>query len=407
MTDRSVEVLYNAATIGVLHVRGSLTTFQFNDDYHECSPRPIVGQQFEESPRRVWRQSARVPAWFANVLPERGPLLDYLAQQLEFNPRNEGDVLLAVGSDLPGAVALGREVDSQGHHHDPVDALGPATINPTDSAASSVRFSVAGVQLKLSMMDTAGGFRLPGAGRLGDFLVKFPGTYPGMVRNEYAMMRWAALCGLDVPEIRLAQPSQVTLPEGLGRFDQSELYVVRRFDRALNSKVHIEDFNQVIGQWPEEKYRGCSSESLGRLIHSICGESDFWEYLRRLLFIVLIGNEDAHLKNWSLRYSDVRHARLAPAYDLVSTVVYDGLDRGLALKLGGSVEFGRIGLPQFERVAAKSGADETLVRGVLGDFVKVFEASGLQIREEQLLTDDFWRRLENHHASLRVLRTGG
>ena len=53
MTDRSVEVLYNAATIGVLHVRGSLTTFQFNDDYHECSPRPIVGQQFEASGDRL------------------------------------------------------------------------------------------------------------------------------------------------------------------------------------------------------------------------------------------------------------------------------------------------------------------------------------------------------------------
>jgi serine/threonine-protein kinase HipA len=104
-------------------------------------------------------------------------------------------------------------------------------------------------------------------------------------------------------------------------------FVANRFDRSADgAAVHIEDFAQVLDRYPEQKYPSPRSSEdaadfavVGEVIAAVCPQ-DLREYLRRLVFMVLSGNADLHLKNWSLRYPDGRRARLAPAYDLIANV---------------------------------------------------------------------------------------
>jgi serine/threonine-protein kinase HipA len=175
------------------------------------------------------------------------------------------------------------------------------------------------------------------------------------------MMTLAKAVGINVPEVRLVATNDIgRLPQDLPEaFGQS--LAVRRFDRPrAGERAHVEDFAQVFGVYPENKYRKASYGSIARVLWLEAGEDAVTEYTRRLVFNVLIGNADAHLKHWSLIYADRRTARLAPAYDLVGTVPYIPADR-LALSLGDTKEFADIDLERFRRFAEKAGLPVRLV----------------------------------------------
>ncbi len=109
---------------------------------------------------------------------------------------------------------------------------------------------------------------------------------------------------------------------GLDRDRRFYAYAVRRFDLDPQRRtIHIEDLAQVRGFYPNRKYHG-SFETVGALVYRQHDPEALREFTRRLTFNVLIGNGDAHLKNWSLIYHDRRNHTLAPAYDLVATFVY-------------------------------------------------------------------------------------
>jgi len=101
---------------------------------------------------------------------------------------------------------------------------------------------------------------------------------------------------------------------------------------------------------------------MGRVIRSVCGEADFEEFVRRLVFTILACNPDAHLKNWSLWYPDGRRPRLSPAYDLVSTCGYVQVARELACRLGDEWDLRKIRSWHFGKLAARAGVD--VQRGV-------------------------------------------
>ena len=300
-------VRVSGVAAGVLVDHGGHSTFQLLDAYRENPDRPMLGQAFEDDPAKIWTHQNRVPAWFANLLPE-GDLREFLARQLNVSADRDAPFLAALGGDLPGAVT----VESSDREIQPDADLPDAEPTPHEDDPSGVRFSVAGYQLKLSMLlDGQRGLTLPGRGALGNFLVKLPSPrFPDVPRNEFVMMSWARAIGIDVPDVMLVDIRALDLPLGVGSFAETHAYAVRRFDRGPNgARTHIEDFNQVLGQWPAEKYKGASYESLGRLIYATTGSTQaVVEYARRLVFVVAIGNEDAHLKNWSLRYPDGRSA---------------------------------------------------------------------------------------------------
>jgi serine/threonine-protein kinase HipA len=135
-------------------------------------------------------------------------------------------------------------------------------------------------------------------------------------------------------------------------------YAIRRFDRTETGKrVHIEDFAQVRGFYPEDKYKG-NFETLGALVYRRHDSNSLVEFAKRLAFNIVIGNGDAHLKNWSLIYTDPRRPVLAPAYDLVATAIYkpQEMPEDLGLKFAKSRQFASVNLQSFERLERKIGA---------------------------------------------------
>ena len=397
MTDRTRSVFLNGDRIGSMHFRGTLTVFEFDESYQNDPDRSVLGQQFEEDPRAQWRQSARAPVWFANLLPEKGPMLDFIARELGVNPRNEAGLLAELGDDLPGGLGLGVSTEA------PPD-YGPSLVRSSALHGDSrpqVRFSVAGVQLKLSMLDLGNTLRLAGEGELGGHYVKFPGEYDGVPENEYCMMQLANRCGILTPNNRLLAVAELgALPRGFDRFGNRNAYVVERFDRTESGRIHIEDFCQVVGNWPEGKYEGASYEGLGEMVLRTCGESDFLDYVRRIAFNMVIGNEDAHLKNWSLWYPDRRQPRLSPAYDLVSTVVYPNLDRGTGLRIGGKHSAQRVSLETFTGIAERAGASGVSVRDTVSDLVQRYRLHADEARDLHWLDEEKWRVLADYQNSI-------
>jgi serine/threonine-protein kinase HipA len=98
----------------------------------------------------------------------------------------------------------------------------------------------------------------------------------------------------------------------------------------------MEDMAQIIGRSPTQLYSG-RYEELAALVGALCPE-DAGGFIDQLVFMIASGNGDAHLKNWSVLYPDRRNPRLSPAYDLVSTRLYNPRD-GLALSLAGTKRF--------------------------------------------------------------------
>lgn len=235
------------------------------------------------------------------------------------------------------------------------------------------RFSLAGVQLKFSMLQAGDRLTLPAFGVGGDWIVKLPDRlHPEVPRNEYAMMRLAAAVGIDVPQTRLLHRDELPdLPDSAWPEREPWAFAVRRFDRAPDrSLIHIEDLAQVRGFYPDAKYDG-TYETVAALVYRRRDLPALREFARRLAFSILITNGDAHLKNWSLIYRDPRIPTLAPAYDLVSTGLYrdSGDPETLGLKLHNTRRFDRISLASFTRLEKRVGATGAGLAEVVAEVV--------------------------------------
>lgn len=404
-TDPQAELLVrlHGQNVGILRLSNNLTTFEMLDEYLESPRRPVLGQVFEEAPHRSWRQAMYLPEWFANLLPEE-PLLSFVAKELGINPKNEFRLLEALGSDLPGAVTVEPATSTFAGDVGP-RIVEPVPIETATETNHSLRFSVAGVQLKLSMLWSNNTLTLAGTGDLGNYLVKFPSfRYEGVPENEFSMMSWARAAGLDVPSVRLAEGGELSaLPEAFERFADQTVFVIERYDRSDGQRIHQEDLNQVVGNRPEQKYQGASYERLGLIIRTLCGNAAFLEFVRRLVFCIAIGNEDAHLKNWSLWYPDTVAPQLTPAYDLVSTVQYEDLDRGLALRLGGSRDSSAITISTIERLARKAHADEDQVRHEVTQFLERLRKTWEDIEGGLPISNEFKSRLKKYQSAVPLL----
>ncbi len=405
--------------VGHLSSSGGTHRFEIADEYLETPRRPLLGQVFEEHPTRQWQEGSDLPRWFSNLLPEHAKLRQLIAKQHGINPRNEFRLLMPLGSDLPGAIQVrsspsgpSAQTLKNGMNH------GGESARTTESADLAgigrrfpVRFSVAGVQLKLSMMWSGNTLILPGEGEFADHLVKLPSRqYANLVENEYSMMRWASEVGIDVPECEVRPAEDLgPLPEGFGELEGATVYVVRRFDRGpyrsiQDEHIHMEDLNQVVDNKPGDKYKGVSFERLGRIILALCGEDDLLEYVRRLTFCIAIGNEDAHLKNWTIWYPDRIRPRLSPSYDLVSTIQYPELDRKMALKLGRSRDPTRLDLDTMKRLADRTAVDPLRVTETVRRTLESMRDSWTGIGRDLPVGRNFRNRLRDYQRKVPLLR---
>lgn len=342
--------------IGVItHLAGDRQLFAFEQHYIDDPQRSTLSLSFKGSTgglvtnfRPVGR---RVPVFFSNLLPE-GHLRDYLAKRADVNPDREFFLLAVLGADLPGAVVVapleGDEQSSKPH-----DALDHETHDDSHRGEEPLRFSLAGVQLKFSaVMEASGGLTIPAGGLGGSWIVKLPSArFKAVPENEFVMLELARRIGISVPGNKLIDVASIKgLPEQAHTVEGKAL-AVKRFDRLPDgAPVHMEDFAQVFGEFPNNKYKFHSYANLAAVLWAEIGEDAVREFVRRLVFTVVIGNGDMHLKNWSLLYPDRRTPALSPGYDFVATVPYIPNDT-LALSFGDSRSLSEITPEQMRRFA--------------------------------------------------------
>ena len=377
--------------IGILNrLGGDSHIFAFEQDYIDDPNRATLSLSYKSRTgglvTTVRPVSRRLPPFFSNLLPE-GHLRDYLAQKAGVKKEREFYLMAVLGADLAGAVTV-QPMDGGGGGHDDDRDRHPEGEDPQQTDV--LRFSLAGVQLKFSaVMEASGGLTIPAHGVGGSWIVKLPSAqYASVAENEYAMLELARAAGIQVPPIRLAAVDEIAgLPPDAARLKGNAL-ALERFDRAAGGRrIHMEDFAQVFGLFPDDKYGERSYSNIAAVLWAETGEEGTYEFVRRLVFSVLIGNADMHLKNWSLLYPDGRTPVLSPAYDFVSTLPYIPGD-SLALSFGKTKSLEGITIDQVRRFADAARLPMKPVMDIVRDTVEKTQRGWKELPQKDLLPRD-------------------
>ncbi len=383
-TVRTLQVLLGQVPVGHLsRYSDGRSIFMFDETYQLLGPqRPILSLSFTEPGdeegtfaklQEPYPRNVRLPAYFRNLLPE-GALREVMARRLGTTPADEMALLEGLGDNLPGAVIAVREATPA-----KLRAQASRRASAAEEAKPQTLFSLGGAQLKLTVLKQGARFsmkRAAGGKPASEWIIKPPHpTYARVPENEYWMLSYAAAIGIDTPEAELVKLAELDLGEDANLLiarGEKLAYAVKRFDREDDgARVHTEDFAQVFSADPEDEYRATNYDTLGNLIFRVFPDpyEQLSEYVRRLVFMIIIGNADAHLKNWSVIYRDGRTPKLSPAYDLVSTIQYVPANRSLALNIRREREFARVSEQHFARMAGRIGVSPEFVVKVVDETV--------------------------------------
>lgn len=322
--------------VGYLSEYGDVLRVSFDDAYIADANRLTLSlslrgasdadtQAILRAPRdlRLVRSDGRWPAWFENLLPE-GHNRTRLAQERHCAEEDEFELLAAAGHDLMGAVevepsARDEEIPHAVRHWHTalgLDVLEPGFVEmPVEDAAA-----LPGVVTKFSAIQDGRRYVVRRHGAAGEFILKLPSSrHPDLVANELTGYRLCGALGLDCAQATLVDRRDADLPEQVP-FEQ--ILAVRRFDRHAGRRIHMEEFAQALGYPPRDKYGKGIYQDYGRMLalldhFSTRPAQDVREFLARFVAFILLGNTDAHLKNWALLYPDGREPQLAPLYDPV------------------------------------------------------------------------------------------
>jgi len=302
---------------------------------------------------------AVLESYLSGLLPE-DIVRTRIGRILQIPRENTFALLKAIGGDCAGAIAFYpegvRPTGREGRFRRLSDAEAGTILDslekkPLDVGEDGFRISGAGAQDKLIACWKNGAVELPLDGTPSTHIIKtvIP-EYPDSVENECYSMTLARACGLDCARC------SIVVIGGKRR------YLCERYDRTEADghvrRLHQEDFCQLLRVDPKNKYEALGgpgvAESMKLMRDLSLPSSDTLEFLRRLVFNFLIGNGDAHGKNFSVLYHE-RKARLAPMYDVMSTAVYEEIAKRMAMKIDGEYAFKWMSRAKFLRMAEKLG----------------------------------------------------
>lgn len=370
--------------VGTLEtIPGREEQFAYADSYLEneaAQPLSVLLPLREEPfPARQTR------VFFRNLLPEGGALAA-VAKTLEMKSSSYLRVLDALGSECIGALILENNNDSDDalYGYDPLsrEELGRAFEAGAEGIAKlqeEAKLSLAGAQSKMGLyVDRSSGslpqYFLPQGTAASTHIVKAANRrFEKLSENEYYCLRLAEAAGLSVPECYL---------DTIG---VQPVFVIERFDRMVLSeddrragggvrrvqRLHQEDFCQVLGLLPERKYERGGVRYAKKVRDTLYERSsdpvrDIEAFVRLLVVNAVLGNCDGHLKNLTvLRGADWSSFALAPAYDIASTVVYEGLDRHMAMRIGSTNKIDEVGRDDFLALAKELDVSPRMVRRLI------------------------------------------
>lgn len=354
---RIAEVLFKDKSAGTLQetVTGAIR-FAYGDGWTEdiacCFP----------ATRREHEWSGGLHPFFQHIAPE-GWLREEQARSAHVDGQDDLGLLLHYGVDCIGAVGV-RPAD-------------PPETAPTLEAGPTPGRTVSGIQKKLLVVNSGDVFAPAGPTGPAPFIAKFNSSaIDSLVRNEYRSLLWtsAVLGKGEVTEFRL------------GQVGGDMALIVTRFDRGpKGEKLRLEDFAQILVKPRGNDYGGKYDSSYEEVAEVITNHSsrpliDLARFFRRLIASALIGNCDAHLKNFSLLETHTG-LRLSPAYDVVNTAIYDHFEKSFGLAIDGRPRhIEELDADLFRRFGLSIGLTKRAVDKTLGDMRRQAAKATVRIR---------------------------
>ena len=311
--------------------------------------------------------------FFDNLCAE-GWLKNAQARALGLRRDDRFSLLLAFGTDLAGAVSI---IDPE-----PVGDIKIDHGDPENIAALSARASLSGVQPKLGAIKEGRVFRPVKRGERATYVAKLPSpALPDILGLEYITTQ---ACGALLKEDIVAEMTLAPLKDVAER-----ALLVKRFDRTEDGeRFHFEEFNQLLGKRPEDKYEACYEHMADFIIQNgdICLRAECDTLFRRVMACILTGNTDAHLKNFAMAHTE-SGLRLTPSYDLVATACY----------------------PQYQTLALGIEGAENMRIGSIGpkNIARLGNLFGLPDRAVILAVSDFASRLDKAHSAVDASKNIG
>lgn len=358
---RTLNVWYDRDLVGrLIQDDGGQMTFQYDASW--CGRDEPVALSRSLPVRKEPFTQRECRGFFGGILPEEGNR-KIIARILGISARNDFAMLEQIGGECAGAISFlpedeGLSEDDNSYRELTDDELSEILHElprrPLMAGEHGIRLSLAGAQDKIAVRRDEGKISIPrGTAPSSHVLKPAIDTYEGVVFNEALCMALADACGLN------------TAPVEIGNVKGIDYMLSERFDRIRNEdgsirRLHQEDFCQALGIPSEIKYQSEGGPSLTDCFVLIRDASsvpalDLIALLDAVIFNLLIGNHDAHAKNFSLLYLPDRSLRFAPLYDLVSTVYYHELTDRMAMKIGKQPKSALVYPKDIARFAVKAG----------------------------------------------------
>lgn len=380
-----LHVFLNDERIGTLSQDDGALSFAYTPEYLQNSNAYPLSQNLPLSADTF--HDPVVENFFSNLLPDER-IRDTVAMILHISRENTFGLLKHIGADCAGAVSfypIGQTPQSpaspayrelsDGEAYKILDNLGQ---RPLDVGDEGVRISGAGSQEKLVACVKDGKIALPLYGTPSTHIIKpvIP-NFTDSVFNEYFCMKLAQKAGLPVADCDVLM------------LNDEPFYVVTRFDRetidGTTKRLHQEDFCQIFNVPPKLKYQEDGGpgieDCMKRMTEMHLPGFDSLRFVRLVIFNFLIGNCDAHAKNYAVLYRGCKPS-LAPAYDLLSTMAYETMSKRFAMKIGGEARMGMLRKEHFEQMAKNCNLNPKLILTELHDMASALPKQAQRLAEE-------------------------
>jgi serine/threonine-protein kinase HipA len=350
-------------------------SFQYAESWLQREGAVPLSHSLPLRAERFRRKECR--GFFAGILPEQSQR-EMIARNLGISARNDYAMLERIGGECAGAVTFlphGEPMPDRHYGYRELSDEQLAAIlkdlprRPLLAGEEGVRLSLAGAQDKLAVRLERGAISLPLGGAPSTHILK-PNVerFAGVVFNEAYCMRLAAAAGFPAAAVEIRDVAGI------------HFLLVKRYDRhhrpvpdgaPVVERLHQEDFCQALGIVPEQKYQkegGPSLKQCFALLREVSSTPviDLARLLDLVVFNYIVGNNDAHGKNFSLVYergaTGELEIRLAPLYDVVSTAYYPELSQDLAMRIGAQDSSEKVTLRDFEKLAVDAKLGKPLVR---------------------------------------------
>ncbi len=386
---KTLDVYLHSEFVGYLtQDNGGQMIFEYADGWLDRPGASPLSQSLPLRKERFSRNECR--GYFGGILPEESKR-EIIARNLGISARNDYAMLEQIGGECAGAITFvptGEPLPESDYRYRTLSSEELAAVlrelpkRPLLAGEEGIRLSLAGAQDKVAVRVDGDEISLPLGGAPSTHILKPGGDrFEGVVANEALCMKLAAAIGIPTAKVEARNI------EGM------EYLLVERYDRIFRAdsgqepvleRLHQEDFCQALGIVSEMKYQkegGPSLKQCFALLREVSSTPviDLSRLLDAVIFNYLVGNNDAHGKNFSLLYrgigTDDMQVSLSPLYDSLSTVYYPEVSRTMAMKLGGQYSSEKVMPPNFEQFAEEARLAKPMVRRrVLEVVEKIFSA---------------------------------